>query len=334
MNRVREALARRRLELLDRWDRQLRATAFAGFPLDPETAQVLPHLLDAADSALERRFRAVPGGTPAAEAEARRAAMQFSLLGDYLFDAVLEALPEMNAAEQRAFGDALAHGAVEVLVRNTLDRERLRRRREATRLARLAHDLRNSVTAARLALDLIKRRGTVPEGRAGKLLDASLARLREGIEDKLLDEALCAGGLRAANVRLGPVLADAHLAASELGADDKNVTVLLQPPQATLSVQADPRVVRPAVRGLLRAALQVARTGATIYVGAVAARDKARVAVAVNGCRKLGGCRLFDLPALAFARRAARAHGGSLSARVHAKDGCEFRLALPRVQQH
>src|SRR4051812_40775003 len=332
MNRVREALARRRHELLDRWDRQLRAAAEAGFPLDTETAEVLPHLLDAADETLERRFRAVPAGTPQAEAEGRRAATQSSLLADFLFDALLENLPEVSAAEQRALGDALAQAAVRVLVKGALDRESHRRRRESAGLARLAHDLRNSLTAARLAVDLLKRRGALAEGRAGRLLEESLAKLREGIEDRLLDEALSAGGLRVANVRLAPVLAHAHLAALELGAADKNVTVLLLHPRTALSVQADPRVVRPAVRGLLRAALQVARQGATIRVGAVAARDKARVAVTVNGCRKLQGDRLFDLPALAFARRAARAHGGSLSTRVHPTDGCEFRLALPRVQ--
>src|SRR5712664_3147452 len=57
MNRVREALARRREELLDRWDRQLRAAAEAGFALDSGTAEVLPHLLDATDRSLERLLR-------------------------------------------------------------------------------------------------------------------------------------------------------------------------------------------------------------------------------------------------------------------------------------
>jgi signal transduction histidine kinase len=334
MDRVRESLARQKDQLLDRWDRQLRAAAEAGFALDAGTAEVLPHLLDAADRALERRFRIVAGGGSPLLAEARRAAMQSSLLGDFLFDSVLETVPEMNGAEQRLLGDALAHAAVEVLVHGALDRESDRRRRETLRLARLAHDLRNSVTAARLALDLLRRQGAVPDSRAARLLDASLAALRDGIEDQLLDEALSAGGLRMANVRLAPVLAHAHSAAFELGAGDKNVTVVLRKPQSGLTVQADPRVMRPAVRGLLRAALQVARPGAIVQVGAVATRDKARVAVAVDGCRKLRGNRLPDLPALALARRAAKIHGGSLSARVRRNDGCEFRLALPRVQPH
>jgi len=333
MNRVREALAARRGELLDRWDRQLRAAAEAGFGLDPRTAEVLPHLLDATDRALERRFRTAPPGTAPGLAQAHRAAVQSSLLGGFLFDAALESSPALDEGEQRMLGDALAQAAVEVLVGGALARESERRRRESARLARLVHELRNSVTAARLALDLLRQREGVPESRAVKLLDASLLALRDGIEDTLFDDALCAGGLRRESVRLAPVLAQARSAASELGAGDRNVTVLLEQPRSLLSVQADRRLVGPAVRGLLRAALHVARPGATIRVSAEAARDKARVAVSVDDCRKLRGNRLPDLPAIALARRAARAHGGSLITRSR-EGSCEFRLALPRPPRH
>jgi signal transduction histidine kinase len=329
MDRVREALARQRDDLLDRWNRQLLATADAGFALDPATRAVLPHLLDAADRALERRFRTVPVGTPQPAADAQRAAMQASLLGDFLSDAALENVPEMNTAEQRMMGAALTHAAVEVLVQGALDREWDRRRRENTRLARLAHELRNSATAARLALDLLRRGGAVSDSRASRLLDTSLARLRDGIEDTLLDEALSAGGLRVASMRLAPVLARARSDAEELGAADKDLTVVLLRPSSRLSVRADPRVVRPAVRGLLRAAVQLARRGAIIRVGADRHRNQARVEVALDACRKLPGRRLPGLPALAFARRVAKIHGGSLSTRLRRSEGCEFRFVLP-----
>lgn len=331
MDRVREVLARQRDELIGRWRRQLDAAAEAGFALDPQTAEVLPQLLEAADRALERRFRAVPKGTPPLTADSRRAAMQCSLLGDFLFDAVLESCPEVNAPAQRLLSDALAHAAVEVLVRGALQQEREKRRREIQRTARLAHELRNSVTAARLSMDLLRRRGELKEGRAADALEASLSRLHDQVEDSLLDDLLHEGGLRLSKVPLGPVLSDAHAAASELGAGDKKLTVLYARPARPLLVQADPRVVRPAVRGLLRAAVQLAREGTTIRVEAAeAARDRARVAISVGELRKLAGNRLPDLPALDFARRAARLHGGSLSTRRSASDGFELRFDLPR----
>src|SRR5205085_1214378 len=233
-------------ELVDRWSRQLRAAADAGFALDGATAEVLPGLLDAVDRALERRFRTLPAGMPAIPAASRRAALQSSLLGDFLFDSALEKLPDMSVAEQRLLSDALAHGAVEVLVKTALEREAEQRQHQSTRLARLTHDLRNSVTAARLAMDLLKRKGTM-ESRAGRALENSIRRLRDGIEDSLLDDVLYAGGLRISRVRLAPMLADAHSAAADLGAHDDNVKVVYQKPPRIMEVHADPRVVRPAV---------------------------------------------------------------------------------------
>jgi hypothetical protein len=73
----------------------------------------------------------------------------------------------------------------------------------------------------------------------------------------------------------------------------------------------------------------LARRGAIIRVGADRHRDRAQVEVAVDGCRRMPGGRLPGLPALAFARRAAKIHGGSLSTRLRRSEGCEFRLVLP-----
>ena len=333
MDRVREVLAQQRTELIDRWQRQLKAASEAGFALDAATAQVLPELLEATDRALERRFRPVPSGTPALLAEPRRAAMQCSLLGDFLLDAVLESCPQVTTG-QRLLSDALAHAAVEVLVHGALRREHEKRRREVQKAAKLAHELRNAVTAARLSMDLRRRRGELIDGRAARVLEASLSRLRDQVEDSLLDDLLYEGGLRLSRLHLGPVLTDAHLAADELGAHDKGLTVVLDKPGSPLLVEADPRIVRPAIRGLLRAAVQLARQGTTIHFSAAAGRNRTRVAISVPSCRRLPGNRLPDLPALGFARRAARAHGGSLSTRLSASKGCELRFDLPRPKRN
>jgi signal transduction histidine kinase len=253
--------------------------------------------------------------------------MQGALLGDFLFDVALEQLPEMSGDEQRRLSEALLQAAVEVLVKGALVREQEKRRRDNARLARLAHELRNSLTAAQLALDLLRKKG-LPEGKATRALEHGLARLREGIEDTLLDEALAASGLRTSRVRLGAALADAHLAAGELGAQDKNVKVVLSRPPP-LTVEADPRVLGPALRGLLRAGLQMARPGSTVRVSAGLLRNRARVGVEVH--QASAGKRLARLPALTFARRAAREHGGALIAR-RVREGCFFGLELPRVK--
>jgi signal transduction histidine kinase len=324
MDRLRGAVGRHRREWLERWDRQLRAAAEAGFPLDGATANVLASLLDAFDRALERRFRALPLRTEPADAAAQRAAAQCSLLRDFLVDAIAESVPSITPTEEKRAGDALAHAAVEVLVGRALRREHERQRQRLARFARLAHELRNAATAAALAADLLRRNGAVQRSKAAALMRASLSALRDGIEDTLLDEALSAGGLRRSTVRLGPILEEAS---AELGS---GVEVVLSTAPG-LRVEADPRLVRPAVGGLFRAARQIAPPGATIRIGQVADRRKVGIAVVVHGHR-LRVDRLPNLPSLSLARRAARIQGGSLSARLSRQGGCEFRLALPRVQ--
>jgi signal transduction histidine kinase len=328
MERVRQVLSQERNGVVDRWGRQLKAAAAAGFALDPHTAHVLPQLLDATDRSLARKYRAVEPGAPALEVEARRAALQAALLADFLFDVALEHLPAMTSVEQRRLSEAFLQAAVEVLVKATLIREQEKRKRDQARLARLAHELRNSLTAARLAVDLLRRKGALSESRAARTLDHSLARLRENIEDTLFDEAQAASGRRGSRVQIGAVLADAHLAARELGALDKNVKIVLSRPPKLL-VQADPRVLRPALRGLLRAGLQMAKPGSTIRVSAALQDGRARVGVEVQGCT--AGKRLPKLPSLSFARRAAREQGGVLISRRVAGEGWFFGLDLPRA---
>jgi len=94
MDPLRDLLARKRAELQDRWERQLRAAAEGGFPLDGSTAQILPLLLQSTSAALERRFRSPKAGAGPVEAAARKAAVQASLLFDFVYDAALGESPE------------------------------------------------------------------------------------------------------------------------------------------------------------------------------------------------------------------------------------------------
>src|SRR5207248_7661185 len=140
-------------------------------------------------------------GMPPPAAGARRAAVQGSLLADFLFDAVLEHDPSLPSEEQRRLADSLSHAAVEVLVRQALENEMERRRRDGDRFARLGHQLRNSMTAAQLAIGILRQRGDMRDSRASRLLEDSLARLRAGLEDTLLDELLAQGGFRRSRIR-------------------------------------------------------------------------------------------------------------------------------------
>jgi signal transduction histidine kinase len=326
MQRVRELLEHKRSELQDRWDRQLRAAAEAGFPLDETTSQLLPQLLDAAHEALERRFRLPSPGMPAAAAGGRRAAVQGSLLADFLFDAVLEDTPSLSAHERHRLAASLAHAAMEVLVRHALESEIERRKRDGDRFARLGHQLRNSMTAAQLAVGILRNRGELRDSRAVRLLEDSLARLRAGLEDTFVDELLSQGGLRRSRIRLDRVAAEAR-GETEPEARDRGVQLVLgDQPQVEMS--ADPRLMRPAVRALVRVALGLSRRGATVRLECAKRREAARLAVVVDRCRKRSDGRLASVSGLGLVRRAARAHGGDVKVRgIDA--GCALTMDLP-----
>jgi signal transduction histidine kinase len=327
MDRVREFLVQKRAELQDRWDRQLRAADEAGFPLDQATSHVLPQLLDSAADALERRFRLPVAGMPAPAAGGRRAAVQGSLLADFLFDAVLEHDPSLSGEEQRRLADSLAHAAVEVLVRQQLEGELDRRRRDGDRFTRLGHQLRNSMTAAQLALGLLHKRGEMRDSRAVHRLEDSLARLRAGLEDTLLDELLTQGGLRLSRMKLDRVAAEAR-SDTEPEARERGVQLVLDD-TSRVELTGDTRLVRPAVRTLVRVALDLSRRGATVRVQCAKRRQAARLAVLVDRCRKRPDGRLGSVSGLALVRRAARAHGGEVKVRGIPGDGCALTMDLP-----
>jgi signal transduction histidine kinase len=331
MDRVREVLWQKRGELQDRWDRQLRAAAEAGFPLDQATSHLLPQLLDAAGDALEKRFRLPSPGMPAPAAGGRRAAVQGSLLADFLYDAVLEHDPSLSAQEQQRLAASLAHAAMEVLVRQTLEGEVDRRRRDGDRFTRLGHQLRNSMTAAQLAVGLLRQRGEMRDSRAVRLLEDSLARLRAGLEDTLLDELLTQGGLRRSRIRLDRVAAEAR-SDTEPEARDRGVQLVLNEP-SQVELSGDARLMRPAVRALVRVALHLSRRGATVRLECAKRREAARLAVVVDRCRKRPNGRLGSVSGLGLVRRAARAHGGDVKVRGIPGDGCSLTLELPLVPE-
>jgi signal transduction histidine kinase len=327
VKRVRELLLQNRDELQDRWDRQLRAAAEAGFPLDPATSHLLPQLLDAADDALEKRFRLPSPGMSAPAAGGRRAAVQGSLLADFLFDAVLEREPSLSGAEQHQLAASLAHAAVEVLVRQTLEGELDRRRRDGDRFTRLGHQLRNSMTAAQLAVGLLRHRGEIRDSRAVRLLEDSLARLRAGLEDTFLDELLSQGGLRRSRLRLDRVAAEAR-GDTEPEARERGIELVLGD-ASHVELNGDARLMRPAVRALVRVALDLSRRGATVRLECAKRRQAARLAVLVDRCRKRQDGRLGSVSGLGLVRRAARAHGGDVKVRGIPGDGCALTLELP-----
>jgi len=327
MDPLRDLLARKRAELQDRWERQLRAAAEGGFPLDAHTARLLPQLLQSAGAALERRFRMPKAGADPAETAARTAAVQASLLCDFVYDTASEDA-DLSAAEKKRLADALAHAAVEVQVKSAIEASLEGRRRAADRYAGVGHALRDSMTVAQLALDLLRRRGEVKGTRAATLLGDSISRLRAGLETTLLEELLATGGLRLARVKLDRVLAEASDETAP-EALDRGVNLRLLAPADKVEMSGDARVLRTGVRAFVRAALDLSRRGATVELDCARRREAARIAAVIDRCRRNPGGGRSGLGGLGLVRRAARVHGGEVRVRGMSGEGCTLTFDVP-----
>jgi signal transduction histidine kinase len=151
--------------------------------------------------------------------------------------------------------------------------------------------------------------------------------LRAGLEDTLVDELLAAGGLRRERVKLDRMLADAS-GETAAEAELRGVSLLLEsPPRVELT--ADPRVLRTAVRALLRVAVDLSRRGGTVRLQCARRHEAARIAAVVDRCRRRPDGRLLTIGGLGLVRRAVRAHGGAVRVRGVPRDGCALTLDVP-----
>ena len=265
---------------------------------------------------------------PPAAADAQRAAMQCSLLRDFVSDAHAgerrrRCLPaDERAARRRAWRTPPSRSWCE-------RRSNASTRAPAARWRAWAASRTSCATPRpRRAWRWIclRRRGATAESRAGRLLETSLSALQRGIEDALLDEALSAGGLRTYQRSLS---ADARARAVVRAGAGRGG----QERPRRLSDAATPAEGEggsaawcgpPSVASCARAARRASRAP-TIRLETDARRRRRASPSRSAPCRKLPGNRLPDLPALALARRAAKANGGSLARR----DAPRRRLRVP-----
>jgi signal transduction histidine kinase len=212
------------------------------------------------------------------------------------------------------------------------------------RLGCFAHDLRNLLSGATLALAAIKA-GTVGlTGATGMVLDRSLVGLRNLI-DRSLSEVRLSEGLPTQHqvfpladfieeVKLSGAL-EAHLTECEL-----NVSHV----DSQLAVDADREMLLAAVGNLLQNAFKFTHHHSEVTLSAYAVADQVLIEVQ-DHCGGLpgGDADKIFVPftqnsenktglglGLSISRRAVEANDGTLTVRDMPGDGCVFTIALPR----
>jgi signal transduction histidine kinase len=270
---------------------------------------------------------------------------EYGALGDAIFETARAAGVHVAVDELRVISASTIHGIAGAVVEYSRQRDAELQRQHNEHFAFLAHELRNPLGTALMAIDLLKTRAAIEvDARETNALERGLQRMHELI-DHSLDVARVASGieLRRERTRLKALLAEAEGFAM-VEALQKQIAVHVQIDQDD-DVYLDLRLVRSALSNLVRNAVKYSAAGGSVDLrGKV---DGGHVTIEVEDC--CGGLepgkveqafapfvRLdraesgFGL-GLAIAKQAADAHGGSIRVQNLPSKGCMFVLELPRL---
>jgi signal transduction histidine kinase len=237
-----------------------------------------------------------------------------------------------------AVGEGAATAAAEYMRRREADLVR----REAAHAGFLAHEMRNWLSSARFAYDLLRER-ELRDASSELLgvLDNSLRRAGQQLDDALLGQRLRGGVVAPTTIELRR-LCEELVAEARGQMNEKDVRVDLDVP-AELTLLADARLLRSALSNLVRNAVKFTKAGTRVQLRAEATAGELRLEVEdrCGGIADSAVERLFapftqEAPdrsgfglGLPIARAAAEVQGGALTVRNLPDRGCVFQLTLP-----
>lgn len=211
------------------------------------------------------------------------------------------------------------------------------------RLGFLAHELRNLLDSAMLAVAAIKAGDVGIAGATGAVLDRSLIGLRNLIDRSLADVRLTVG-MPAQRERIGlaEFIADVQVA-GVLEAKARGCALTVGPVERGLAVDADRQMLSSAVANLLQNAFKFTQRHSHVSLRAYAAADRALIEIE-DECGGLpqGAAEELFRPferrgadrtglglGLSITRRSVAANGGTVRVRDLPGTGCVFTIDLP-----
>lgn len=212
------------------------------------------------------------------------------------------------------------------------------------RLGSFAHELRNLLNSATLALTAIREGNVGLNGATGKVLDRSLVGLRELIDRSLSDVRMRAGMPAQRRLfSLSDFIAEVKLSAS-LEAQVQKCALTVPNVDSRLAVDGDRDLLSSAVGNLLQNAFKFTRHGSEVTLKAYAAADRILIEVQDHcGGLAAGVAERMFRPftqagedktglglGLAISQRSVEVNGGTLSVSNIPGSGCVFTINLPR----
>ena len=249
---------------------------------------------------------------------------EFRTLNRCLDNAIAVAAAEFNAQRDNMFADKDASAN--------------------ERLGFFAHELRNQLNSATLALTAIKAGSVGMTGATAAILDRSLVALRRLI-DRALSEARMTAGMPVQHrlFSVADFIAEVQLSAS-LEAKVNKCVLTVSYVDSKLAVDADRELLLSAVGNLLQNAFKFTHPGSEVLLKVHAMADRIRIEVE-DKCGGLppgdveqmfqsfsqGGADRSGLGlGLSISRRSIEANEGTLNVRDVPDSGCVFTIDLPR----
>lgn len=315
----------------------------------------MPPFLDNAIAELRERARSERGGGEqiAVKHGVQRFELGFdidSLVRDYgilrkcIFDLIDEAQEHVPITEYRVLTDFLLEG-ISVAVKAYIEQRDAAQRLEAQKhFAFLAHELRNQISTVSVAFSVLQKRAVLPEIKSTHLLDRGLGRLREMVDGALIEASLDGGGeVQREHLGLAALLRDA-CEDSEVDAEARGIKVHIEAPES-LTIEADPRLLRSAVTNLFRNAVKFCHAGGKVTMrGGLRAQGGVFIEVE-DTCGGLAPgvmAKLFTPFAqagadrsgfglgLSITRQAVEMQGGGVTIRNLPGEGCVFAIDFPK----
>jgi len=212
------------------------------------------------------------------------------------------------------------------------------------RLGFFAHELRNLINTATLALTAIKVGNVGLGGATGAVLDRSLVGLRNLIDKSLTEVRMTAGASTHSHLfSLAEFIAEVRHSAS-LEAELRHCVLAVADVDPRLAVDADRDLLFAAVGNLLQNAFKFTHPGTEVTLNAYASGDRILIDVEDHcGGLPQGDVEKMFVPftqkgddrsglglGLSISRRSVEANAGILGARDVPGVGCVFTIDLPR----
>lgn len=244
----------------------------------------------------------------------------------------------------RCLDNAIAHAVTEFSYQSEAASTRVAAEVLTERLGTFAHELRNLVNTATLALDAIKAGNVGVAGATGAVLDRSMTGLRSLIDRSLADVRLVTRPTaRYELISLADLIAEVGASAA-LEARTRQCELFVSPVDPTLAVDCDRELLLAALGNLLQNAFKFTRRHTEVSLSAYGSASRILLDVE-DHCGGLpeGDSEELFLPfaqggtdrsglglGLSICRRNVEANGGILRVRDLPGSGCVFTIDLPR----